>query len=129
MAQPSHESKMRWLEANREKAQDSKNNWARNNKEYYRRKRLEYATRNKKEAIEAYGGQCVGCGIEDYDLLCFDHVNDDGAERRKNCNTEKAGGAALAAKLRREHWPDYIQLLCFNCNHLKKLGRLWIENS
>lgn len=98
--------------------------WNDKNKDYYRRKRKEYSARDKRIAIDGYGGQCVNCGITDHDLLCFDHVNNDGAERRERCTYERTGGAALAAKLIKLGFPRDFQLLCFNCNHLKKLGRI-----
>ena len=81
----------------------------------------------KEEAITVYGGMCINCGASDYRILCFDHVYDDGNLRRKKCSYERAGGAKFAAKLKREGWPDYIQLLCFNCNHLKRIGELDVK--
>jgi hypothetical protein len=75
----------------------------------------------KLNAIAAYGGACKGCGIANPDLLCFDHVNDDGAEKRRN---GQGTGIKLMNELKRNGWPKDIQLLCHNCNHLKKIGKL-----
>jgi hypothetical protein len=69
----------------------------------------------KQEAIEAYGGVCKCCGESNRFFLTLDHINNDGHEHRKRLGSSKQ----IYTHLRREGWPDYVRLLCFNCN----LGR------
>lgn len=65
------------------------------------------------QCIEKLGGKCVGCGITDQTVLCFDHVNDDGqAERASGITKMRVQRKILEGS-------DQYQLLCFNCN-LKK---------
>lgn len=52
------------------------------------------------------------CGESDHDVLQFDHK--DGLQ-----GEVRVSGIRLYARLRRENWPDYIQLLCANC-HIRK---------
>lgn len=47
-------------------------------------------------------------------FLTLDHVNNDGAEQRRN--TGGKSGKSLAWWLRTHGWPTGIQVLCFNCN-------------
>lgn len=101
----------RWYAANREKIRVRSRRWREINHEKARR-----------EAIEKYGGACVRCGIEDQRVLCFDHVNDDGAEMRRLKKHPKSG-YNLCVWLKKHGWPDFIQLLCANCNLLKAYHR------
>lgn len=67
----------------------------------------------RKDAISAYGGKCVSCGIDDPDVLDFDHIHNDGHLDRVNW-----GGTSTVRFLRHlaEHKPDNIQLVCANCH-------------
>lgn len=65
-------------------------------------------------ALGALGGKCVGCGLEDRRVLCIDHVNGNGWLER-----QERGMRAMIARIL-NGVPGY-QLLCHNCNHLKKL--------
>jgi hypothetical protein len=61
----------------------------------------------RQEAIAAYGGKCVCCGESNPAFLTFDHKNNDGHLDRVS---------HIAAKLKREGWPDQVRLMCYNCN-------------
>lgn len=98
----------RWYAANREQCQAGCKRWREANTEKVRR-----------EAIENYGGACARCGIEDYRVLCFDHVNDDGAQMRRD-GVHPRSGYPLHRWLKKNGWPRFIQLLCHNCNVLKQ---------
>lgn len=77
-------------------------------------------TRN--EMIQAYGGKCVHCGIDDAVVLALDHINDDGAVGRRSGGDH--GGWVFYRKLKEAGWPkDHYQLLCHNCNFRKEYKR------
>ena len=63
--------------------------------------------------------KCAWCGIDDIDVLCIDHINNDGAQHRQ----EVGGGSALYRWLKTNDYPEGYQVLCWNCNHLKALGK------
>jgi hypothetical protein len=72
-----------------------------------------YKKRLKDRVIKGYGGKCVCCGESNNGFLTLDHVNEDGAEERKQFghNTQK-----LHNRIIREGFPSRYQLLCYNCN-------------
>lgn len=77
--------------------------------------------RLREQAVDAYGGVCVCCGEYRFEFLTFDHINNDGnIDRLGAFGTNKgASSSAVIRRLREEGWPDYIQLLCWNCNCAK----------
>lgn len=72
--------------------------------------------RNKRhDMIKSYGGICVACHADNYDVLELDHVNNDG-------NQEQSGNTRLIAEyLKHGVLKSKYQLLCKNCNWLKHL--------
>jgi hypothetical protein len=73
--------------------------------------------KNRLEAIEVLGGKCVGCGITDTRLLTIDHIHGGGRHDRK-----AIGGPNVYYKWIVGH-PEKYQLLCHNCNFLKRLEK------
>lgn len=68
------------------------------------------------ETFAAYGGKCACCGEPHTDVLTIDHMNNDGAQHRR----EIGAGSALYSWLRKQGFPqDGFQLLCFNCNRAR----------
>jgi hypothetical protein len=65
--------------------------------------------------LDAMGGKCVQCGFNDYKALQIDHVNGGGCAefRAIGSNTVTYFKKVLAS-------PDEYQLLCANCNWIKK---------
>ncbi len=66
--------------------------------------------------------QCswIGCDVTDPDMLVLDHINDDGAQQRKNgCGR----GWNFYRWLKKQNFPDGYQTLCCNHNHKKELLR------
>ena len=78
-----------------------------------------YALRKKLEVYEAYGGAwCNCCGETELLFLCMDHVDNNGAEHRKEL---KAGGENRMGRdmynwLKKNGFPPGFQVLCQNCN-------------
>lgn len=87
-------------------------------KEIMREQRRVYDLSVKIKIIEAYGGKCVCCGEKAMEFLTIDHINNDGAEDRKN-NGKKSGGKLYRWLIRNNFPKDNYQLLCYNCNCAK----------
>lgn len=66
----------------------------------------------RKESINAYGGFCVCCKESTPEFLHLDHVNNDGANHRR----EVGGGAdKMLSWAKKNNWPNTLQLKCHNC--------------
>jgi Fe-S cluster biogenesis protein NfuA len=76
--------------------------------------RTEFSRWCRKKAIAHYGGKCTCCGESNWAFLEFDHINNDGAEHRKIVKFN-------AEWIIQNNYPDYLQLLCANCNKAKGL--------
>ena len=89
-------------------------------RKYYLRKKYGIDTKSYKELrielIERYGGECICCGETTYEFLAFDHKDNDGKEWRKI----HGSGIAMFNYLRKNQFPDIVQLLCHNCNMAKQ---------
>jgi hypothetical protein len=70
-------------------------------------------------AIKAYGGKCVRCGFSDIRALQFDHVKGGGGQHRKTVSIRM-----LMFWLKKNNYPDIFQLLCANCNSIKRFEDL-----
>lgn len=81
--------------------------------------RAKYARSIKVECLEAYGGLECQCGETDLDVLTLDHVNDDGAEHRRETGTR---GFNFYMMLRKSKFPKEppLQVLCQNCQIRKR---------
>lgn len=77
----------------------------------------------KEETIEAYGGKCRCCGESNLIFLTIDHIDETGAQQRKEMLYFYGGKVYLW--LKKQGYPkDNYQVLCFNCNFAKHtLGR------
>jgi len=76
----------------------------------------------KTKVISHYGGKCACCGEGRIQFLTIDHVNNDGAEHRKQISSCK-GGSRFYQWLIKNNFPEEpkLQLLCWNCNLAKKI--------
>lgn len=81
--------------------------------------RAAYARSVKVQCLEQYGGLKCECGEDDCDVLTLDHVNDDGAEHRRDTNTK---GYGFYIYLRKNRFPQEPQLrvMCMNCQTKKR---------
>lgn len=78
--------------------------------------------RVKTEVVNGYGGACTCCGEDNLVFLTLDHINGDGAERRRQ--GEPKGGDALYRWAIKNKFPDDLQVLCYNCNCAKRDGEV-----
>jgi hypothetical protein len=83
-----------------------------------KRRRKQEARRNLKvEALIHYGIRCVCCDEAHFEFLEIDHVNNDGAQHRRDNNIH--GGEAMFRWFRDNGYPPGFQTLCSNCNQSK----------
>lgn len=82
-----------------------------NRNDYARR----YQARWRNRVLVFFGGQCTKCGINDSRVLQLDHVNGGGHQERIqfNRNSFNIGRNAMTR-------PNDFQLLCANCNWIKR---------
>lgn len=73
-------------------------------------------------AFDHYGWKCACCGESIEQFLSIDHVNNDGAQHRKQMNPNSEGngkGTSIYGWLKKNNYPSGFQTLCMNCNHGK----------
>lgn len=76
--------------------------------------------RLKAQVFDAYGGpKCVCCGEETQDFLSIDHINDDGADHRRELKEKHGYIMDMYRWLKNHNFPEGFQVLCFNCNFAK----------
>jgi len=75
----------------------------------------------KIEALEYYSTKghpnCLYCGEDDVDVLCIDHIDNDGARHRKAIGC--TDGSNFYKWLKKNNYPEGFQVLCYNCNMKK----------
>jgi hypothetical protein len=82
---------------------------------YYRKMKELY----RRKLIELYGGECKRCGFLDWRALQIDHINDDGSAERKSLTSASNFYLRIMKNINR----DKYQVLCANCNWIKKYER------
>jgi hypothetical protein len=100
--------------------------WRAENLDKFRAYNKKSSLKLKRQVMDAYGGSCACCGETELVFLTIDHVNDDGAEHRRQIAAEKGtdwlqGGRETYRWLRDNGFPEGFQVLCANCN----CGRYW----
>lgn len=110
-------NRRRYHKENRDEIIAKVKEWVRENPEKRQRNARAYYYRLQDECITAYGGyECKCCGETEPMFLTIDHVNDDGAQHRKELG-RKAAGIRLYQWLKANGYPGGFQVLCSNCNH------------
>jgi hypothetical protein len=74
----------------------------------------------KRQVFEFYGGKCQCCGESNMAFLTLDHVNNDGAEHRKQLGIGRGGKSTdvIYRQLVKGNFADAdrFRVLCYNCN-------------
>lgn len=79
----------------------------------------EYRTKRRKIVMNHYGGaKCNCCGETTYEFLQIDHIQNDGNVQRKIDPTQNS----LVDYLIKHNFPSGFQILCANCNFVKRFG-------
>ena len=91
-------------------------------KEYQKNHRKTVNIRRRKrncerriELLNFLGGKCVKCGFSDWRTLQIDHINGGGTRENK-----ESGNNLYQHYTRIKKNPEKYQLLCANCNWIKK---------
>lgn len=88
---------------------------------------IEWRAKLKLEILQHYSPNdklCCSwenCSVTDIDMLTLDHVNDDGAEHRRQLGDKGGTGTYLAIK--QAGFPQGFQTLCWNHQWKKRLGK------
>jgi len=115
-----------YREKNRDKRRKWNRDWIKNNKDRYNASKYLYRDRLKLEVLTHYSKgkpKCAICGMDDIDCLVLDHINNDGADHRKaiRVSSRTTNGVSMHAALKREGFPEGLQVLCANCNTKKQI--------
>lgn len=70
----------------------------------------------KELIMNHYGSVCNCCGEHRIQFLTIDHINNDGAKHRKEIGLVVGCGIAFYRWIRRNNFPEDLQVLCHNCN-------------
>lgn len=77
-----------------------------------------YRQRNKEKLFALFGARCNFCGFSDIRALQLDHIH---RSKFPRGHTFRSGAALYAAILRGQFNLNEFQLLCANCNWIKKI--------
>lgn len=82
--------------------------------------RIKKKDKLKLEVMTHYckGSPKCKCGYNDIRALTIDHVDGDGAEHRREIG---GGGIKLYVWLKNNNYPDGFQILCMNCQFIKRM--------
>jgi hypothetical protein len=61
---------------------------------------------------------CPNCNINDFDVLCLDHINNDGEQHRK---LRSGAWGSIYRDVKNNNYPNTYRILCHNCN--QSLGK------
>lgn len=85
--------------------------------------------KHKEQVFDMLGTECACCGEADKRFLTLDHVNNDGADHRR----ELGGGKGSGGPDKVWRWlaknpeaSDRFQILCYNCNCAKQYTGLGV---
>ena len=77
----------------------------------------------KQTIIEAYGGECVECSEKRIPCLELHHINNNGAEHRRQIGqSNRKGGTEFYRWVISNNFPPDLQLLCANCHAVHHYG-------
>lgn len=79
--------------------------------------RIKYNAQLRSDVLGAYGDRCACCGEEEPKFLSIDHIDGGGAAHRRE--TGVGSGFHFYLWIRRNDYPDGLQVLCHNCNSAK----------
>lgn len=74
----------------------------------------------RKKIFDHYGGICFCCGEDEFLFLQLDHVNNDGAQHRKEIGSK--GGNSYYLWIKKNNYPEGYQASCANCNTGKQMN-------
>lgn len=126
-------SNKKWREKNKEAISKYNKEWKEKHKTYYKEyckkyhlkinlAQKKYSQKKRKELLVLLGNKCVKCGFADWRALQIDHINGGGHKERK-----AMGPFNYYKKVYNDTETKY-QLLCANCNWIKRYENKELEN-
>ncbi len=117
------EQKKQYRQLNREKISEYKKQWYQLNREKILEQQKQWYQLNREKIIKYYSNgtmtcECPGCTENQIEFLCIDHINNNGAEHRK----EIGGRTTMYLWLIKNNFPSGFRVLCFNCNCARRHG-------
>ena len=110
--------------ANKEKSDEYHKRWV---KKHPKQRRVHILKCNRKKKTLVLGHysfiglpECAYCGIRDVDVLCLDHIDNDGGGL---CRRE-GSGIRFYTWIVKNNFPAGYQVLCANCNLKKEISRV-----
>jgi hypothetical protein len=125
--QVGRDASRRWRQRNPEKVREQKYRWYHKNKVAIRKRmlpgNLARAKALRLAVLAAFGWKCIRCGFDDLRALQVDHMNGGGCQERKRLRNQAAFNKKVLAD------QTGYQLLCANCNWIKRHERNEYHNS
>jgi hypothetical protein len=90
---------------------------------YERERMRRLVERTHKLVIDHYSNgtmRCSACGIQDMRVLSIDHISGAGNKHRREINV--SSGWKFGRWLIRENYPEGYQVLCMNCQFIKRVA-------
>lgn len=115
-----------YREKTREKRRELNREWIQNNREKYNAQKAKYRDKLKLEVFNHYWKweiKCTICWFNDIDTLCLDHIENNWNIHRKEMWVTKRAWINTYEVLRKQWYPEWIQILCANCNLKKEIKR------
>jgi len=96
--------------------------WRRNHPEARRSRHQRYGAKLKLLVFGHYSPflMCARCGCTDIRVLTIDHIEGGGCVHRRTV-LKRSGGTQFYVWLKRNGYPSGFQVLCMNCNWIKRL--------
>jgi len=109
------------------KSRDNYKNRSEKKKMEYAEKQVERKREVRQKLIKMFGGKCVKCGFDDWRALQIDHINGGGNKQRQEDKRFKDQRAMLKLFMEHPEEKSKCQLLCANCNWVKRYegGERW----
>lgn len=113
---------------NREKVRKYHRKWRAKNRIHDIEQNREERRRLRMEVFMHYGKGVLECALCKYNLdhraLQLDHIANDGADGRRTARGKRThAGTTYYRWLRKQGFPEGLQLLCANCNWIKEIER------
>ncbi len=110
-----------------ERVKESAKRWKEEHRELFSMKQhvyyARYVNRMRRKLVGHYSNgtfRCACCGESQFDFLCIDHVNNNGAEERRALfGRNSTRGYAFYIWLIKNGFPSGYAILCMNCNFSK----------
>lgn len=112
-----------WARKNRQKTTERQRKWRTENKQKVNEQMRRYRKKKRLETLQYYSKSeipfCACCGEKEVGFLTIDHINNDGAEHRRQIKNGAKGHIDLKVWLNMNGFPKGFQVLCYNCNCAK----------